>query len=189
MFGLLALVAIIVAAILLTGIFISIVTLHLGARTSSGFPFAVGLGIGILLLFSAFASSSVNIGQEHRPLFLVGALLVIANAIALIALPLRPRLLWKPIAPLQDRRADLDARLQREDEVERLLRQGKKIQAIRVYRQDTGATLSEAKGAVEARATELGIEVRSQPVGTRLVVLGFAGLAFLLVISLLLLLR
>ncbi len=187
--GLVALVAVILAAVLLAGGLLGILTLRLGARTSPGLPFAVGLGVGQLLALSAVAGWSDVSGLEQNLLFLAGALLVIANAIALIALPLRPQLLWKPIAPPPlDHRAELDARLQRADEVERLLRLGNKIQAIWVYREDTGATLNEAKGAIDARAAELGIEFGPQPGGRMLVVLGIAGLVFLLVISLLTLL-
>ncbi|MEU4220157.1 hypothetical protein [Actinoplanes sp. NPDC026623] len=41
-------------------------------------------------------------------------------------------------------------------EVGRLLREGKRIEAIRAYRNETGASLLEAKNAVDAIATRLG---------------------------------
>ncbi|MEU9988512.1 ribosomal protein L7/L12 [Streptomyces sp. NPDC048045] len=44
---------------------------------------------------------------------------------------------------------DLRAELPRMDEVNALVREGKKIQAIKVYREATGAGLKEAKEAVE----------------------------------------
>jgi large subunit ribosomal protein L7/L12 len=47
------------------------------------------------------------------------------------------------------RLAEFDARLTRRDEVLRLLRSRQKIKAIKVYREDTGASLADAKAAVE----------------------------------------
>ena len=44
---------------------------------------------------------------------------------------------------------ELDTRLIRRDEVMRLLYDGRKINAIKVYREDTGASLADAKAAVE----------------------------------------
>ncbi len=44
---------------------------------------------------------------------------------------------------------EFDARLQRRDEVMDFLNAGQKIQAIKVYREDTGASLADARAAVE----------------------------------------
>lgn len=54
---------------------------------------------------------------------------------------------------------EYDARLVRRDEVARFLSMGQKIKAIKVYREDTGASLADAKAAVDRmeRASGLGI--------------------------------
>ncbi len=44
-------------------------------------------------------------------------------------------------------------------EVERLLREGKKIEAIKVYRNHTETTLKQAKEAVESVASGMGIKL------------------------------
>ncbi|MCK5116037.1 MAG: hypothetical protein KAR44_05515 [Candidatus Aegiribacteria sp.] len=44
-------------------------------------------------------------------------------------------------------------------EVERLLHEGKKIEAIKVYRNHTDATLKQAKEAVESVASGMGIKL------------------------------
>lgn len=44
---------------------------------------------------------------------------------------------------------EFDARLQRRDEVMSFLNAGQKIKAIKIYREDTGASLADAKAAVE----------------------------------------
>lgn len=44
---------------------------------------------------------------------------------------------------------EYDARLVRRDEIANLLRGGQKIKAIKIYREDTGASLADAKAAVE----------------------------------------
>lgn len=56
------------------------------------------------------------------------------------------------IAP--DHIAMLNARLTHYDEIARLIRSGKTIQAIKLYRDETGATLREAKVAVEKMALD-----------------------------------
>ncbi|MGC3004031.1 ribosomal protein L7/L12 [Streptomyces sp. G35A] len=43
----------------------------------------------------------------------------------------------------------IDEDLPRRDEIERLVREGRKVQAIKVYREATGAGLAEAKEAVD----------------------------------------
>src|SRR5581483_12305770 len=43
----------------------------------------------------------------------------------------------------------LDARLTRREEITRLLREGQKINAIKMYRECTGASLAEARAGVE----------------------------------------
>ncbi|MFF7854470.1 ribosomal protein L7/L12 [Streptomyces sp. NPDC007904] len=43
----------------------------------------------------------------------------------------------------------IDEDLPRRDEIERLVREGRKVQAVKVYREATGAGLVEAKEAVD----------------------------------------
>jgi ribosomal protein L7/L12 len=50
-----------------------------------------------------------------------------------------------PNQPSWERLAELDARLVRRDEVERLLQAGQKIAAIKLYREETGASLGKQK--------------------------------------------
>lgn len=57
--------------------------------------------------------------------------------------------------PSAARLAELDARLNQRDELRRLVRAGKHVEAIRLYRRETGATLVEAKTAVDRVRAEL----------------------------------
>lgn len=57
--------------------------------------------------------------------------------------------------PTEARLAALDARVIRRDELRRLVRDRKLVAAMRLYRQDTGASLIEAKTAVDSLAAEL----------------------------------
>lgn len=57
--------------------------------------------------------------------------------------------------PTIKRRAMLEARLVHRDEVRQMVRERKLVAAIRLYRQDTGASLVEAKAAVDGLAAEL----------------------------------
>lgn len=59
---------------------------------------------------------------------------------------------------------EFDARLVRRDEVVSLLHAGQKINAIKVYREDTGASLADAKAAVERMemALKLGVSPQAQ---------------------------
>lgn len=50
---------------------------------------------------------------------------------------------------------ELDARLLRRDDVASLLQAGKKINAIKIYREDTGASLADAKAAIERMEQQL----------------------------------
>jgi ribosomal protein L7/L12 len=52
---------------------------------------------------------------------------------------------------------DLDARLTRRDEIAWLLQTGQKINAIKLYREETGASLADAKAAVERMELALGL--------------------------------
>ncbi len=58
-------------------------------------------------------------------------------------------------APTVERRAALEARVVHRDELRQLVRDRKLVAAIRLYRQDTGASLVEAKAAVDGVAAEL----------------------------------
>ncbi len=83
------------------------------------------------------------------------SLLVCVAAIAIIAL-----IVWRPgkkaasisyAAPSsrEERFAELDARLVRRDELQSLLQAQQKIQAIKLFREDTGASLREAKEIID----------------------------------------
>ncbi len=54
-------------------------------------------------------------------------------------------------------------------EIEELLRQGRTIEAVKRYREDTGADLDEAKAAVEGMAAAVPGEVQGggKPIGPR----------------------
>ena len=65
-----------------------------------------------------------------------------------IAIHRRPRA-WQQPSP---RQAELDAKLQHPDRLRQLIKETKKIQAIKLYREETGANLQEAKAAVERMA-------------------------------------
>ncbi len=52
---------------------------------------------------------------------------------------------------------ELDARLIRRDDIASLLQAGQKINAIKVYREDTGASLADAKAAVERMELAFGL--------------------------------
>lgn len=72
----------------------------------------------------------------------------------------RPEVFLRRLPPPGPARlAKLDGRLVRREVIEGYLQRGERIQAIRVYREDTGADLAEAKGAVEVLAAR-------QPDGT-----------------------
>lgn len=53
------------------------------------------------------------------------------------------------------RQAELDAKLQHPDELRQLVNEKKKIQAIKLYREETGANLQEAKRAVDYLEAQL----------------------------------
>jgi len=77
-----------------------------------------------------------------------------------------------PIAPAPDPTDD--------NSIDALLREGKKINAIKLYRRTHGVGLKEAKEIVDARAAELGI-----PAGSGCAILGVLaaiGFAFLLLL-------
>jgi ribosomal protein L7/L12 len=60
---------------------------------------------------------------------------------------------------------DLDARLTRRDEITWLLQTGQKINAIKLYREETGASLADAKAAVERMelALRMGLVTPAEP--------------------------
>ncbi|MBA2285042.1 MAG: hypothetical protein H0W02_06145 [Ktedonobacteraceae bacterium] len=95
------------------------------------------------------------------------SLLVCVAAIAIIAL-----IVWRPgkkaatasyAAPpsREERFAELDARLVRRDELQNLLQAQQKIQAIKLYREDTGASLREAKLIIDRMAATNAVAVHS----------------------------
>jgi ribosomal protein L7/L12 len=59
---------------------------------------------------------------------------------------------------------ELDARLVRSEEVNSFVRSGQMIKAIKIYREDTGASLADARAAVERieAGLRLGIELRGR---------------------------
>ena len=76
--------------------------------------------------------------------------------LVLLIVKYKPEILYKPREPTDEARiAELDARLKRKVVVRELLNAGNKIQAIKVYREDTGASLKEAKDAVESMQREM----------------------------------
>ncbi len=78
------------------------------------------------------------------------------NAFALLLLFLVNALGGKwGAAPTGERLAALDARVVRRDELRQLVRDRKLVAAMRLYRQDTGASLVEAKAAVDQLAAGL----------------------------------
>lgn len=54
-----------------------------------------------------------------------------------------------------ERKAELDALVKHPKELQRLLRERQKIQAVKLYREETKASLKEAKMAVEMTADEI----------------------------------
>ena len=58
---------------------------------------------------------------------------------------------------ISSRLDELDARLIRRDDIASLLQAGQKINAIKVYREDTGASLADAKAAVERMELTFGL--------------------------------
>lgn len=94
----------------------------------------------------------MNIGW----IFVIGALLI------LILLILRSR--WEKNQVMKDtvfstRLDAFDARLVRYYDVMSFIRAGQMIKAIKTYREDTGASLSEAKAAVERMDQQMRLEV------------------------------
>ena len=75
--------------------------------------------------------------------------------------------------------------------VDDFLRAGETIRAIKLYHDATGASLAEARDVIAARAQVIGVErvFRPRPFGVTVVLFGFIGSAFLIVSSLLTLLR
>ena len=117
----------------------------------------LGVGIGASLAVSAFGQVRTERGPGSEALLLVvGLILVVINVVLLYAKRYNPGLLYKQVPPPDPARlAELDARLRRRDAVESALHRGNRIQAIKIYRDDTGAALGEAKAAVEALEEQL----------------------------------
>ncbi len=130
-------------------------------RVGRRFDLAIGLlGVAIGGVLVAQAALELRSGEEIRAttwlLLVAGGLLVLVHAVTLYAKLVNPRLLYRQTpAPDAGRRAALDARLLRGEAVRDALARFQKIEAIRIYRQDTGAGLAETKAIVEALAREL----------------------------------
>lgn len=58
---------------------------------------------------------------------------------------------------------ELDARLWRRDDIASLLQAGQKSSAIKIYREDTGASLSDARAAVERMEQQIQLSGMSEP--------------------------
>ncbi len=71
------------------------------------------------------------------------------------------------------------------------LRAGEAVRAIKLYHDATGASLAEAKDAIEARAQAIGVVrvFRPRPFGVTLMLFGVIGSVFVIVSSLLTLMR
>ncbi len=81
-------------------------------------------------------------------------------------------------------RATIDRRWLDHGRLDDLVRSGNKIQAIKLYRDETGANLVEAREAVEGRAREIGVVPRPRAFGVSLLVFGLLGSLLLIVSSL-----
>ncbi len=81
-------------------------------------------------------------------------------------------------------RAPIDRRWLDHERLDDLVRSGNKIQAIKLYRDETGANLVEAREAVEGRAREIGVVPRPRAFGVSLLVFGLLGSLLLIVSSL-----
>ena len=129
-------------------------------RVGRRFDLAIGLlGIAIGAMLVSQAALDLRGGEEVRAatwLLLTGGLLALVHVVMLYAKLVNPRLLYRQLpAPDAGRRAALDARLLRREAVRDALVRFNTIEAIGIYRQDTGAGLAEAKAIVEAMAREL----------------------------------
>ena len=133
-------------------------------RVGRRFDLAIGLlGIAIGAMLVSQAALDLRGGEEVRAatwLLLTGGLLALVHVVMLYAKLVNPRLLYRQLpAPDAGRRAALDARLLRREAVRDALVRFNTIEAIGIYRQDTGAGLAEAKAIVEAMARELAAQV------------------------------
>ncbi len=84
-------------------------------------------------------------------------------------------------------RAPVDVRPLDRERFDDLVRSGEKIQAIKLYRDVTGASLPQARDAVEGRAREIGVVPRPRAFGISLLLFGAIGSVLLIVGSLLVL--
>lgn len=78
-----------------------------------------------------------------------------------------------------------------QERVDDFLRAGEAVRAVKLYHDATGASLVEAREAIEARAHAIGVArvFRPRPFGVTLMLFGFIGPVFLIVSSLLTLMR
>lgn len=111
---------------------------------------------GIMTLRSGDASP-----MEGWPELLVGCSIIATQSLVWYAGRHNPALLYRRSPPSSTLPVEIDGRLARREEVEAVLGRGDRIKAIRLYREDTGAGLAEAKRAVDALAEHLEHGARS----------------------------
>ncbi len=116
----------------------------------------------------------------------IGLLFVgVVNLTILLVATFWPDLLIRKSAQRRPaNRAPIDRRWLDHERLDDLVRSGNKIQAIKLYRDETGANLVEARDAVEGRAREIGVVPRPRAFGVSLLVFGLLGSLLLIVSSL-----
>jgi len=150
-----ALIVTLVMLVLLVATAVAILVLRLGSGFGPDFPFLVGLLAGVSLSASAVVGLRLEPSPSEWLLLVMAALLMVANALAIIARRHKPELLYKRSSPPPaERVAELDVRLLRRDELRDLVSEGQRLHAIKLYMDDTGATLSEAKGIIDGMRPE-----------------------------------
>jgi ribosomal protein L7/L12 len=82
---------------------------------------------------------------------LLAFLAILAGIVVIITLGIEGAKRRKPfhVEGASPQQVELDARLEQQDEIRQLLQARQKIQAIKLYREETGVNLKEAKAAVE----------------------------------------
>ena len=120
--------------------------------------FVLGAGVGLCLTGSA--SAHLVAGTE-RPLeawtqVLLGLCLVAVYVLLYFGRKHYPTLFYKNHSPVLSARLDeLDARLRYRTDIEKLLHVGHRIQAVKRYRDETGASLIEAKAGVDRMVRQI----------------------------------
>ncbi len=115
----------------------------------------------------------------------IGLLFVgLVNITTLLIITFWPDLLLRKSARRRPEDRTPNVRWPDHNRLDDLVRAGAKIQAIKLYREETGANLVEARDAVEERAREIGVVPRPRPYGLSLLVFGLLGSVILIVSSL-----